>query len=153
MSLERAQHTYRGRDGRYKKSELCDGCGKPVGTAHFTDEDVCGTTDGPGFYVCERVRCRRRLAGLGVEARRAIYTATRERLAPPYVNPWCKVERIKKVTHYTMDLTDGTMTEGHTETRTEPCGGPLWTDEEHRSGVCRSCRGGLALIAAVKGAI
>jgi hypothetical protein len=29
----------------------CDGCGKTVGTAWFTDDEVCGGSDGPGFYL------------------------------------------------------------------------------------------------------
>lgn len=63
--------------GRYATSPRCDCCGKPVGTAYYTDTDVCGGSDGPGFYLCERVRCVAKRDGLSVEERRALYTATR----------------------------------------------------------------------------
>ena len=78
------RHDYDAREtrgGRYVASPKCDCCGKPVGTAYFTDADVCGDTDGPGFYLCERVRCMARRDGLGVEERRALYTATRAAVA------------------------------------------------------------------------
>ena len=64
------------RSGKFRKSPACDGCGKPVGTNYFTDEDVCGGGDGPGFYLCDRVRCCQR-RDLDVEGRRALYTAQR----------------------------------------------------------------------------
>lgn len=63
--------------GRYAKSPPCDGCGKPVGTGYFTDDEVCGGGDGPGFYLCERKRCVTRLQPLGVEDRRRLYTEQR----------------------------------------------------------------------------
>ncbi len=76
--LKRYAHETRARGtGRYLASPRCDGCGKPVGTAYYTDDEVCGGSDGPGFYVCERKRCAAKLTGLSVEARRAIYVATR----------------------------------------------------------------------------
>lgn len=69
-SLERYQHTERdwGGSGRYIKSAPCDGCGKPVGTNYFTDGEVCGGSDGPGFYLCERKRCITKRSGLSIEA-------------------------------------------------------------------------------------
>jgi len=74
--LERTHHDERNRDGRYRASPLCDGCGKPVGTNYGTDAEVCGGTDGPGFFVCDRARCPD-LSALSVEERRAHYTAQR----------------------------------------------------------------------------
>jgi len=63
--------------GRYVGTERCDLCGKPVGTDYMTDGEVCGTGDGPGFYLCERRRCVAARAGLSVETRRAAYEARR----------------------------------------------------------------------------
>lgn len=78
MKLERYSHE--GRDsgsGRFVKSAACDGCGKPVGTNYFTDGEVCGGSDGPGFYLCERKRCAAAREGLSIEARRALYERVR----------------------------------------------------------------------------
>lgn len=69
-------NTPRARDGKYRKHPACDGCGKPA-LDYCTDASVCGDTDGPGFVVCERRACERSLEGLGVEERRAHYTAQR----------------------------------------------------------------------------
>lgn len=75
--LKRWQHTERDhRSGKYRASPRCDGCGKPVGTNYFTDGDVCGDTDGPGFFLCERKRCIAK-RDLDLEGRRALYTAQR----------------------------------------------------------------------------
>lgn len=76
-SLERSRYDKRRRDGRYVASPLCDGCNKPVGTNWYTDAEVCGGGDGPGFFVCERARCSKKLEGLDVPARLAHYTANR----------------------------------------------------------------------------
>ena len=76
-ALHRHGYDERDRSGRYRRSELCDGCNKPIGTAYFTDADVCGGTDGPGFLVCDRARCGKALDGLSVKERRAHYTAKR----------------------------------------------------------------------------
>jgi hypothetical protein len=80
--LERMQHNARSRNGQYRVTPKCDGCGKPIGTNYFTDSDICGGSDGPGFYICDRVRCAKRLEGLNVEQRRAVYEATRNGEAP-----------------------------------------------------------------------
>jgi hypothetical protein len=75
--LERFAHVAKDRTGRYEASSLCDGCNKPVGTNYYSDEDVCGSGDGPGFYRCDRKRCAAKLEGLTVEQREAIYTSNR----------------------------------------------------------------------------
>ncbi len=66
---------------RFVKHPKCDGCGKPV-TEHFTDERVCGGTDGPGFYICGRKRCTATLTEVeesgGLEALGAHYAAQRK---------------------------------------------------------------------------
>ena len=72
----------RDRGARFAKGASCDACGKPVGRDHCTDSEVCGGGDGPGFYLCSRVRCQKALDGLGVEARRVVYTTTRKRGGP-----------------------------------------------------------------------
>ena len=67
----------------------CDACCKPLkrnaaGVCLFaTDERICGNTDGPGFYLCERVKCEsarlsRECFG-GLEDLRAYYTEGRAR--------------------------------------------------------------------------
>lgn len=70
--------------GRYRSSILCDCCSKPLGDLskdgnHYTDDEVCGSSDGPGFYLCGRVACGKVYEGKGVEERRVIFTAGRER--------------------------------------------------------------------------
>lgn len=76
--LERHQHDQRDyRNGRCVASARCDACGKPVGTAYYTDDEVCGGGDGPGFYLCERKRCGEKLRGLTVDERRTVYERTR----------------------------------------------------------------------------
>lgn len=74
--LKRRPHDERGKHGRYIGSAPCDACGKPVGTAFYTDDDVCGGSDGPGFYLCDRKQCIAR-RDLPLDARRALYIATR----------------------------------------------------------------------------
>lgn len=76
-ALTRHQHDARGSAGRYRHTAACDGCGKPVGTAYYTDEEVCGGSDGPGFYLCERARCVRRRSALDADARKSLYESTR----------------------------------------------------------------------------
>ena len=71
--LDRTAHKERERNGRYATRELCDGCNKPVGTNYYTDDEVCGGGDGPGFFICERKR-----EGLTVEQRQALYEANRD---------------------------------------------------------------------------
>ncbi len=77
-ALKRSPHGERApRTGRYAKSRACDGCGKPCGTAYFTDDEVCGGSDGPGFYLCERKRCMAARDDKSVDERRALYAAQR----------------------------------------------------------------------------
>ncbi len=79
MGKKLSRHAHDDRDyrsGRYRKSNPCDACGKPVGTAYYTDEEVCGNTDGPGFFLCDRARCCKN-RDLDTEGRRALYTAQR----------------------------------------------------------------------------
>src|SRR5262245_2964840 len=71
------EHGERGRKGRYVKSTPCDACGKPTGRAYATDDEVCEGGDGPGFYLCIRARCTKRLEVKTMAERRAIYEAQR----------------------------------------------------------------------------
>lgn len=92
ITLERHAHDERDQAGRYSKTPPCDACGKPVGTNYFTDDEVCGSSDGPGFYLCERKRCIKVRDNKTVEERRALYTAQRAKLphqqsAPTRVHP------------------------------------------------------------------
>ena len=64
--------------GQFVKTQPCDGCGKPTGRDYFTDDEVCGGSDGPGFYLCGRKRCCAKREHLSVEARRELYTRVRE---------------------------------------------------------------------------
>jgi len=63
--------------GQYRKGPQCDACNKPTGTDYFTDDEVCDGSDGPGFFLCDRKRCMARRDIADVEARRALYAATR----------------------------------------------------------------------------
>ena len=66
--------------GRYEVIQRCDCCVKPITErtgGHYTDGEVCGASDGPGFYLCGRARCTTKRDALDVEARRALYTAGR----------------------------------------------------------------------------
>lgn len=64
--------------GRFVKSATCDGCGKPCGTEPLCDDEaLTDGSDGPGFFLCERKRCRARCNALPVEERRAHYLAQR----------------------------------------------------------------------------
>ena len=65
------------RAGRYRPSMLCDACGQPVGERYYSDEEVCGGSDGPGFYLCRRTRCRTQREVMTAEERRALYAAQR----------------------------------------------------------------------------
>jgi hypothetical protein len=66
-------------DGRFAKSMLCDFCCKPIGAIHYTDSDVCGDSDDPGFYLCGRKRCEAKREKLSVEERRVAYAEGRAR--------------------------------------------------------------------------
>ncbi len=70
--------------GRFAKSTLCDCCSKSLGRLddpenHFTDDEVCGSGDGPGFYLCGRKECGKLYDGKSVEERRALFTSGRAR--------------------------------------------------------------------------
>jgi hypothetical protein len=79
-ALSRHPHDERARrTGRFTKSPACDGCGKPCGTAYYTDDEVCRGSDGPGFYLCDRKRCAAAREGKSAEERRVLYTTQRAR--------------------------------------------------------------------------
>ena len=63
--------------GRYAVQVRCDACMKPIHGEQYTDDEVCGSTDGPGFLLCGRKRCIARRDALSVEMRRGLYTAGR----------------------------------------------------------------------------
>lgn len=65
--------------GRFTSTPPCDACGKPTGADFYTDEEVCGGGDGPGFYLCGRKACIAKRSALDVSAREILYTAQRER--------------------------------------------------------------------------
>ena len=52
---------------------LCDVCSRPAGEDHYTDEEVVGATDAPGFVLCARPDCLILHRGRSVESRRALY--------------------------------------------------------------------------------
>lgn len=56
----------------------------------------------------------------------------------------CAVVRRHLVTYSTLNMVTGvsTRSEREPEMVTEPCGAPLFTEAEHRSGKCRSCASG-----------
>jgi len=49
-----------GTSGRYESTAACDACGRPTGADYFTDDEVCGNGDGPGFRLCARSLCMAR---------------------------------------------------------------------------------------------
>jgi hypothetical protein len=70
--------------GRYAVEQRCDGCSKAITErtdGHVTDTDVCGASDGPGFYLCGRARCEQERDRLDVDARRALFSSGRARNA------------------------------------------------------------------------
>lgn len=86
-----ATHNARRRsNGQYAKWPACDACGKPVNDEerHYTDDTVCQGSDGPGFFLCGRVRCDKRIEKVdagrefndpaAIEARRDLYTRQRK---------------------------------------------------------------------------
>lgn len=79
MSKKLFQHDRKGSDGKYTAAVACDCCGKPTNEAErYTDDEVCGGGDGPGFYLCHRKRCIDKRDNLGdAETRRAYYTNQR----------------------------------------------------------------------------
>ncbi len=46
MSLHPSHRQPRDSAGRYAETHPCDACGKTTAGGHFTDEQVCGATDG-----------------------------------------------------------------------------------------------------------
>lgn len=77
MTQPKERWNKRSDSGKYKAGPRCDGCGKPTGDGYMTDEEVCGNTDGPGFYLCTRERCMKQFVGMDVEERRAHYALWR----------------------------------------------------------------------------
>lgn len=61
-------------DGRYAVEQLCDLCGKPIHGRYGTDNEVCDGGDGPGFYLCSRKACWKKIEGKSPEQRRVMYT-------------------------------------------------------------------------------
>ena len=64
--------------GQYVQGENCDACNRKMAKAvsqgdYVTDDEVCGSSDGPGFYVCHA--CNDKLQGRSIEERRAVYAA------------------------------------------------------------------------------
>lgn len=79
--------------------------------------------------------------GTIAKGRVALVEALRREGKPPYYTV-CTVRRTVRVTHGTLNMVTGESTRGRTETVTQPCGTPLFAEEEHRQGICSSCREG-----------
>ena len=54
----------------------------------------------------------------------------------------CTKQRRYLVTHSTLNMTSGESTQGKQEWIEEPCGKPLFGDEERKTGICKSCASG-----------
>lgn len=67
----------REQDGRYAREVACDACGRPAREDYCTDEEVCGQTDDPGFFLCTRKRCVALVPEGGPEERRGYYNTQR----------------------------------------------------------------------------
>lgn len=74
--MRRGNKPARESNGRYKVEQRCDACAKPIHGTHYTDDAVCGGGDGPGFFLCGRVRCSKRYENMSVEERRAFFKRT-----------------------------------------------------------------------------
>lgn len=71
------KHEHRATDGRYTLAHPCDACGKSTNEAcRYTDDEVCGSSDGPGFFLCDREACILK-RDLPLEDRRTLYTEQR----------------------------------------------------------------------------
>ncbi len=129
--LKRYQHDSRdNRNGQYRKSNPCDACGRSVGTAYYTDEEVCGNTDGPGFFLCDRVRCEKKRDLPDVEARRALYTAQRA-LNDAADRDAADRPALRSDTAPTDDIPDSGCAE---------CGKRFWSADGHPTlALCREC--------------
>jgi hypothetical protein len=55
----------------------CDACGEPIIGEYFTDAQVCGTGDGPGFLLCGDEACVARRPK-SIRARRQFYAHQRK---------------------------------------------------------------------------
>ena len=57
----------------------CDACGEFCLSpdSYETDDEVCKGSDGPGFFLCGRDKCSRKLEGLDANARRKHYAGQR----------------------------------------------------------------------------
>jgi hypothetical protein len=71
--VRRGHEPRRESDGRYAIEQPCDACGKPIHGEHMTDDEVCGSSDGPGFFLCNRKRCGASYEAMTVEERRAFF--------------------------------------------------------------------------------
>jgi hypothetical protein len=56
---------------------LCDACGDPIIGEHDTDDEVCGTGDGPGFLLCRVEDCVTRRPAM-LRHRRQFYARQRK---------------------------------------------------------------------------
>ena len=68
--------------GRYDTEPRCDCCGATCGArvgSHYTDAEICGLGDGPGFYLCGRKKCIAKREQLSIDERRELYRVGRER--------------------------------------------------------------------------
>lgn len=72
-----------------KRRIKCDACSRPLRlgsageTIHLTDDRVCGSGDGPGFFLCDRrpcqITCEKAEAAGGLERLRALYADGRRK--------------------------------------------------------------------------
>ena len=65
------------------EEQPCDGCRRNIEREdgvlnHATDTEVCGSSDGPGFFLCGTEACNALWENLDVEARRALFTKNRK---------------------------------------------------------------------------
>lgn len=61
------------------ETHICEACGAIVGADYCTDEEVCGGTDAPGFFLCDRDACSEKRNALNVNERRALYAEGRRK--------------------------------------------------------------------------
>lgn len=54
----------------------------------------------------------------------------------------CGIRRTASVTFGTLNMATGARVKRTTKIVTEPCGTPLFTDDERNAGICRTCSSG-----------
>lgn len=78
MTNKLYRHSDKDASGKYTNAIKCDCCGKPTNEAErYSDDEVCGSSDGPGFYLCHRKRCATKRDAMTLAERTGHYCTQR----------------------------------------------------------------------------